>query len=51
MMFFVFKQKLSWFDFCQSALPAEKTELTVIDYLGYTGKLIMDLCHSALQFP
>lgn len=34
--------KLSWLGFCQSALPTEPTEITLIDYLGYPWKLQME---------
>jgi len=35
-------QKLNWLGFCQSAFPAEPNEITVIDYLGYPWKLLME---------
>jgi hypothetical protein len=38
-------QKLGWLGFCQAAFPAELTELIVVDYLGYTWKVLMDFCH------
>ena len=41
----VYVHNLNWLGFCQSAFPAEKTELTVIDFLGFTWKLFMEFCH------
>lgn len=35
-------QKLGWLGFCQHAFPAERTELTFIDYLGCTWKVLME---------
>jgi len=35
-------QKLNWLGLCQSAFPAEPTEITLIDYLGYPWKLQME---------
>lgn len=37
--------KLNWPGFCQAAFPHERTELTVVDYLGYTWKVTMDFCY------
>lgn len=31
------------------ALPAERTELTVVDHLGYTWKVVMDFCHDEVM--
>ena len=44
-MFIQCLQKLGWLGFCQAALPSERIEMTVVDYLGYTWKLIMDFYH------
>lgn len=33
---------LGWLGFCQNAFPAEKTELTLIDYMGYAWKLSIE---------
>jgi hypothetical protein len=43
--FFSYTQKLNWIGFSQSAFPAEPSEITVIDYLGYPWKLLMDFSH------
>ena len=40
--FFMCFQKLNWLGFCQSALPAKPSEITLIDYLGYPWKLVME---------
>ncbi|RHN41418.1 hypothetical protein MtrunA17_Chr8g0365871 [Medicago truncatula] len=42
----VYVHNLNWLGFCQSAFPAVKTELTVIDFLGFTWKLFMEFCHN-----
>ena len=36
---------MGWIGFCEAALPSQRTEITVVDYLGYTWKLVMDFCH------
>lgn len=37
--------KLGWLGFYQAVFPAERTEFIVVDYLGYTWKVLMDFCH------
>lgn len=34
--------KLNWLGFCQSSFSARPTEITLIDYLGYPWKLMME---------
>lgn len=44
-MFDLCLQKLGWLGYCQTVLPSQRTELTIVDYLGYTWKITMDFCH------
>jgi len=43
-LFFLFNQKVGWLGFCQHAFPAERTQLTLIDYVGCAWKIVMDFC-------
>lgn len=45
LMFLQCSHNLDWLGFCQAVLPTERNEVTVVDYLWYTWKLLIDFCN------